>query len=359
MNLPCFSPRGDLLVTGSMDQTARVWDTQTAGSVTVLGGHTGGVRGVAFSPERQAAGHHEHRRNRARLGALERPPDPRAARSRRTRQARVLRRRRAARHDVPDRAQGARMGGRPGARRRPDSDHDRGRAGPVEERRDERRRAVAGGHTRQRDRSERPEPRPGAGSPRSAHRHPPCRLQPGRPRPRDLRAGLRAGLGPAHGTSAGGAGETASPCSARPSPPTRRAGSCSTSQTTAAPGCGSGASAAGRSPRASRASPGLCDAPPGGSLGPLRLERRPARLHRRSRRGQPYDCAICGGADELVALAKERLRGPARARRATPAAKFSPERSPDAVRTERPSRARGRGRSLTFPCASAALTSTR
>ncbi|HZN90283.1 MAG TPA: hypothetical protein VFB44_14990 [Thermoleophilaceae bacterium] len=49
VNLAVFSPRGDLLVTGSMDQTARVWDTRTGELLTVLGGHTGGVRGVAFA----------------------------------------------------------------------------------------------------------------------------------------------------------------------------------------------------------------------------------------------------------------------------------------------------------------------
>jgi WD40 repeat protein len=49
VNLAVFSPKGNLLLTGSMDQTARVWDTSTGELRAVLGGHTGGIRGVAFS----------------------------------------------------------------------------------------------------------------------------------------------------------------------------------------------------------------------------------------------------------------------------------------------------------------------
>ncbi len=96
VNLAVFSPRGNLLVTGSMDQTARIWDTATGELRTVLGGHNGGVRGRGVRPEREARGHLEHRRHRARLGALERSLGARAARTRRTGQACLLRSGRAA-----------------------------------------------------------------------------------------------------------------------------------------------------------------------------------------------------------------------------------------------------------------------
>jgi WD40 repeat protein len=38
-------------VTGSRDQTARVWDARTGKPLLELKGHTGGVGSVAFSPD--------------------------------------------------------------------------------------------------------------------------------------------------------------------------------------------------------------------------------------------------------------------------------------------------------------------
>ena len=49
MNQVSFDSDGDLLATGSMDQTARVWDVDSGRLVSVLGGHTSGLRGLAFS----------------------------------------------------------------------------------------------------------------------------------------------------------------------------------------------------------------------------------------------------------------------------------------------------------------------
>ena len=46
-----FSPDGRTLATGSLDETARLWDVNTAQPIHTLRGHTAGVTSVAFSPD--------------------------------------------------------------------------------------------------------------------------------------------------------------------------------------------------------------------------------------------------------------------------------------------------------------------
>jgi len=46
-----FSPDGRMVLTGSRDGTARVWDAKTAKELAVLGGHDGFVRQVSFSED--------------------------------------------------------------------------------------------------------------------------------------------------------------------------------------------------------------------------------------------------------------------------------------------------------------------
>jgi WD40 repeat protein len=46
-----FSPDGKRIVTGSFDQTARVWDAATGHETLTLKGHTGPVYSVSFSPD--------------------------------------------------------------------------------------------------------------------------------------------------------------------------------------------------------------------------------------------------------------------------------------------------------------------
>ena len=46
-----FSPDGRRIVTASEDQTARIWDADTAKPLAVLSGHRGPVRIAAFSPD--------------------------------------------------------------------------------------------------------------------------------------------------------------------------------------------------------------------------------------------------------------------------------------------------------------------
>jgi len=50
-----FSPDGRLALTGSLDQTARLWDTSSSELHAILQGHTGEVWSVAFSPDGRLA----------------------------------------------------------------------------------------------------------------------------------------------------------------------------------------------------------------------------------------------------------------------------------------------------------------
>jgi WD40 repeat protein len=46
-----FSPDGKQVVSGSGDQTVRLWDAATGAPLQTLQGHTGSVTSVAFSPD--------------------------------------------------------------------------------------------------------------------------------------------------------------------------------------------------------------------------------------------------------------------------------------------------------------------
>ena len=46
-----FSSDGNILASGSADDTIRLWNTDTGTHIRTLSGHTSAVRGVAFSPD--------------------------------------------------------------------------------------------------------------------------------------------------------------------------------------------------------------------------------------------------------------------------------------------------------------------
>src|SRR5262249_53319806 len=50
-----FSPDGQLALTGSQDQTARVWEVTSGRALARLEGHHSGVESVAFSPDGRLA----------------------------------------------------------------------------------------------------------------------------------------------------------------------------------------------------------------------------------------------------------------------------------------------------------------
>jgi eukaryotic-like serine/threonine-protein kinase len=46
-----FGPGDRRIVTGSMDTTIKLWDAFTGDEVFTLRGHTGGILGIAISPD--------------------------------------------------------------------------------------------------------------------------------------------------------------------------------------------------------------------------------------------------------------------------------------------------------------------
>ena len=63
-----FQPDGTRIVTGSLDQTAKVWDARTGTPLLELKGHTGGCWSVAFQPGRHADRHRQCTTRRRRCG---------------------------------------------------------------------------------------------------------------------------------------------------------------------------------------------------------------------------------------------------------------------------------------------------
>jgi WD40 repeat protein len=51
MTSMAFSPDNKLLLTGSADKTARLWDVSSGQLLRVLSGHTAAVTSVAFTPD--------------------------------------------------------------------------------------------------------------------------------------------------------------------------------------------------------------------------------------------------------------------------------------------------------------------
>ena len=51
MTSAAFSPDGSRIVTASADNTARIWDAETAKEIAVLRGHQDALFSAAFSPD--------------------------------------------------------------------------------------------------------------------------------------------------------------------------------------------------------------------------------------------------------------------------------------------------------------------
>ena len=61
-------PTARLVLTGSDDKTARLWDAAAGTAVATLAGHTGCVRAVAFSPDGAAGADRLRRQHGAAVG---------------------------------------------------------------------------------------------------------------------------------------------------------------------------------------------------------------------------------------------------------------------------------------------------